>query len=459
MQALKHTQQRQGLALLGLDQNGVRVLIVGLGVTGLSVLRFLQLNDVEVAVVDSREDPPSLSVLEESFRDAAVFLGGFNHAVFDAATHIIVSPGISLEVPEIQAAAERGVPVFGDIDVFAVCADAPIAAVTGSNGKSTVTTLLGEMARNADKDVRVGGNLGIPVLDLLTEKAADLYVLELSSFQLERTSQLKADVVTILNISDDHMDRYQSVNDYCVAKERIFYGDGVAVINRQDDIVCDMVLPTTRKVVSFGLDEPSLGNYGLNGQRLVARNGETLVTVSDLKIKGTHNVQNALTAMAMADALDIPKEAQKQTLKEFSGLAHRTQWVADIADVTWINDSKATNPGACLAALDGLDAPIVLIAGGDGKGADFSLLHDAIEQNVSYIVLIGRDAEKLKREAAGFVPCDIVGSIEAAVVLAAKHAKKGETVLLSPACASLDQFENYQQRGGRFVAAVAELQL
>jgi len=459
MQALKHTLPRQGLARLGLDQDGVRVLIVGLGVTGLSVLKFLQQNDIEVAVVDSRENPPGLQVLEESFRDAAVFLGSFEHAVFDAATHIIVSPGVSLEEPAIQAAAERGIPVFGDIDVFAVCADAPVAAITGSNGKSTVTTLLGEMADNAGCDVRVGGNLGTPALDLLTDKKADLYILELSSFQLERTSQLKADVITVLNISDDHMDRYQGIADYCAAKERIFYGDGVAVMNRQDDIVCEMVLPEGRKVISFGLDQPKLGSYGVDKQHLIAKNGDEVIAVSELKIKGTHNVQNALTAMAMADALDISKTAQKQALAEFSGLAHRTQWIADIDGVTWINDSKATNPGACLAALDGLNAPIILIAGGDGKGADFSLLKDAIEQNVSLMLLIGRDAKRLQQEAAGSVPCKIVGDIDAAVALAASRATKGETVLLSPACASLDQFSNYQQRGERFVAAVKGLAL
>ncbi|ORU94345.1 MAG: UDP-N-acetylmuramoylalanine--D-glutamate ligase [Cycloclasticus sp. symbiont of Bathymodiolus heckerae] len=457
MQALKHTQQRQGLARLGLDQDDVRVLVVGLGVTGLSVLKFLQQNDIEVAVVDSRENPPGLEVLEQSFRDAAVFLGSFNHAVFDAATHIIVSPGISLEEPEIQEAAERGVPVFGDIDVFAVCVDAPVAAITGSNGKSTVTTLLGEMAANADWDVRMGGNLGTPALDLLTDKTADLYVLELSSFQLERTSQLKAEVVALLNISDDHMDRYQGIEDYCAAKERIFYGNGVAVMNRQDSVVDAIVLPKGRKLVSTGLDSPALGHYGVTSQALVSKNGEAVIATPELRIKGSHNVQNALTAIAMADALGVPKVAQVKALKSFSGLAHRTQWVADISGATWINDSKATNPGACLAALNGLSSPIILIAGGDGKGADFRLLQDAIEQNVSFMILIGRDAQRLKQEASGSIPCVLVDDIETAVTVAASHAKSGDTVLLSPACASLDQFVNYQQRGERFMAAVAEL--
>lgn len=446
-----------GLACLGLDQEHVRVLVIGLGVTGLSVIKFLQKNDIDVAVVDSRDKPPGLSVVEESFRDIAVFTGSFDHAAFEAATHIIVSPGVSLDEGEIQAAAERGVPVFGDIDVFAVCADAPVAAITGSNGKSTVTMLLGDMASKAGLDVRVGGNLGTPALDLLTDQQADLYVLELSSFQLERTSQLKAEVATLLNISDDHMDRYQSPVDYRVAKERIFYGNGVAVVNRQDDSVHPMDISACRKGVSFGLDKPQLGHYGMDHQALISKGGDAVLNVSELKIKGTHNIQNALAAMAMADVLKVPKTAQITALKEFSGLAHRTQWVAYIKGATWINDSKATNSGACLAALEGLNAPIVLIAGGDGKGANFGLLADAIKKNVSQIILIGRDAKKFEREAGGTTPCEFAESIEAAVNLAAKKAQAGDTVLLSPACASLDQFSNYQQRGERFITAVAGL--
>ncbi len=459
MEALMPTDNhnnRDGLARLGLDQHGARVLVVGLGVTGLSVVRFLQQNDIEVAVVDSRDNPPNLKEIEESFSDVAVFIGGFEAKEFEAATHIIVSPGVSLDQENIQLAAERGIPVFGDIDIFAVCVDAPIAAITGSNGKSTVTTLLGEMASKAEWDVRVGGNLGTPALDLLSDKQADVYVLELSSFQLERTSQLKADVVALLNISDDHMDRYQSMSDYCAAKERIFYGEGLAVLNRQDAAVQMMVLPPERKAVSFGLDDPQLGDYGVNGGALISKNGDVVLNVSELKIKGSHNIQNALTAMAMADALNIPKQAQKTALKTFSGLAHRTQWVADIEGVTWINDSKATNPGACLAALEGLDAPIVLIAGGDGKGADFSVLASTIKKNVSLLILIGRDA-KILQAAAEATPYEMVSSIEEAVSLAAKRSNAGDTVLLSPACASLDQFANYQERGNRFIAAVEAL--
>lgn len=457
MNALIHNNKNTtypGLARLGLDQKGVRVLVVGLGVTGLSVVNFLQHNDIDVAVVDSRDNPPCLQVVEDAYRDLAVFTGGFDAAAFEAATHIIVSPGVSLQQKEIQLAAQRGVPVFGDIDVFAVCADAPIAAITGSNGKSTVTMLLGEMAVSAGLDVRVGGNLGTPALDLLSDKSVDLYVLELSSFQLERTSQLQANVVAMLNISDDHMDRYLSMSDYCSAKERIFHGEGVAVLNRHDPLVKSMVLPQERQLTSFGLDVPQLGEYGVKGAALIAKNGDAVLSVAELKIKGSHNVQNALSAMAMADALNISKQAQQAALKEFQGLAHRTQWVAEISGVTWINDSKATNPGACLAALEGLNAPMVLIAGGDGKGADFTVLVEAIKNKVSLLILIGRDAERLQTEVAGSTPCILLETLEEAVSLAAERSVAGDTVLLSPACASLDQFENYQQRGQRFVDAV-----
>jgi len=457
----KLTTQRTGLARLGLDQDGVRVLVVGLGVTGVSVIKFLQQNNIEVAVIDSRENPPGLEMVEQSYQDVAVFTPGFNHSVFEAATHIIVSPGVSLDEKEIQAAAERGVPVFGDIDVFAVCVDAPVACITGSNGKSTVTTLLGEMADNAGLDVRVGGNLGVPALDLLTGKSADLYILELSSFQLERTSQLRASVAAVLNISADHMDRYSSVASYSNAKERVLYGDGIAVLNRHDDLVYPMALNTKREVLSFALDKPSANDYGvleLNGQTYLAKGDEHIIASAELKVKGSHNIQNALAAIAMADSLGIARTAQKQALTSFTGLAHRTQWVADINGVTWINDSKATNPGACLAALEGLHAPIILIAGGDGKGADFALLSTAIETQVSLVILIGRDAKRFQSEVAVEKPFMMADSIEQAVQLAAQRATKGDTVLLSPACASLDQFANYQQRGDRFSAAVMELQ-
>jgi len=455
--------QYEGLSLLGLDRSDVRVLVVGLGVTGLSVVKFLTANNIQVAVIDSRDNPPGLEAVESEYKGIGVFTGGFSEDAFNAATHIIASPGISLDEPLIEQAAERGVPIFGDIDLFAVCAKAPIACITGSNGKSTVTTLLGEMAKSANLSVQIGGNLGVPALDLLAEENTDLYVIELSSFQLERTSYLNASVSTILNISADHMDRYASLLTYSQAKARVLHGDGVKILNRQDTAVMEL-LDKEMSCVTFGLDMPVKGgshSYGLiekNGLKYLSKGQQPCLSITDVAMKGTHNIANALAAMAMADALDIPVDSQYQALRTFSGLEHRTQSVPTTSDIIWINDSKATNVGACLAALEGLDAPIILIAGGDGKGASFAPLADVIEDKVSSLILLGKDAQAFKKEAANKTPCDIVDSIEQAVQLASQYAESGDTVLLSPACASLDQFSSYQERGNRFIAAIESLE-
>jgi UDP-N-acetylmuramoylalanine--D-glutamate ligase len=454
------THQCKGLSRLGLNQPQARVLIVGLGLTGLSLVRFLSQNDVQVTVVDSRDCPPNILEMERDFPHVSVHKGQGNEAVFNEASHLIVSPGVSLELAAIKAAKKRGAKVLGDIDVFAVCADSEIACITGSNGKSTVTTLLGEMATQAGLDVRVGGNLGVPALDLLSSVAPDLYILELSSFQLERTSALQASVATVLNISEDHMDRYTDVEAYAQAKKRIFNGDGVVVYNRNDLDVVSLV-PEDRQTKSFGLDAPNESAYGvlLSGDtEFLAVDQNALMPVQDLKICGSHNIENALAAMAMADSLSISRVAQRQALSTFEGLEHRMQWVAESHGVRWINDSKATNVGACLAALKGLEGPIVLIAGGDGKGVSFGELSAAIKDKVSALILIGKDADKFVEQAGAGVACFMAGSIEQAVNIAATASKDSRVVLLSPACASLDQFADYQERGDRFMQAVkAEL--
>ena len=453
------TEQHQGLTELGLTDAAARVLIVGLGVTGLSVARFLNKHQIQSAIVDSRKAPPGLKELEESMEEMAVCTGGFDEEAFEAATHLVVSPGISLEQKDIVKAAQRGAHILGDIDMFAACADAPVACITGSNGKSTVTTLLGLMAEASKLDVRVGGNLGTAALDLITEKTPDLYILELSSFQLERTTQLNASVATVLNISADHMDRYEDMAAYAKVKASVFRGNGAIVLNRADDVVMAMQ-DETRAGITFGLDAPEAEHYGVMAKENVdylVKGDEYVMPVPELKIKGSHNIQNALAAIAMADVLKIPVTGQKQALKEFAGLAHRTQWVAESNGRVWINDSKATNPGATLAAIEGLKGSIILIAGGDAKGADFSLLKNAIQHHVVHVVLMGRDGPVLKEQAVNDVSCTFVDSIEQAVQLADKLAKQGDTILLSPACASLDQFANYQERGERFVAAVERL--
>lgn len=444
------------LVRLGLDRADARVLIVGLGKTGFSVARFLAAHGIPFAVADSRECPPHLEDLRCQFPDTGVFLGGFRESALSAATHLIVSPGVALDEPALRRAAERGTPILGDLDLFAAVARAPVAAITGSNGKSTVTTLLGLMAEAAGRRVRVGGNLGTPMLDLLTDDA-EWYVLELSSFQLERSTSLQPAVATVLNISPDHMDRYPDLAAYARAKQRIFSGSGVMVLNRDDPVVAAMAEPQ-RTVRWFGLDDA--GDYGVGevgGESFLLLRGKPWLKASELRIRGRHNLANALAAIALGEAMGLPEEPMREALRRFEGLPHRMQWVAEIDGVTYINDSKATNVGACIAALSGLDGKAVLIAGGDGKGADFQVLRPVVAERVSALILHGRDAPLLERALSDLVPTQRVETLPQAVAAARRVAKAGEVVLLAPACASLDQFKDYQERGQVFASAVRRL--
>lgn len=446
------------LERLGLDIHTSRVLIVGLGKTGFSIARVLSLKGIPFAVTDTRERPPLLTELMETLPDAAVFLGGFNRAAFSAATHIIVSPGVSLDIPEIRQASRIGIPVFGDLDLFACMAQAPVVAITGANGKSTVTTLVGLMAEADHKKVRVGGNLGTPMLDLLDDDA-ELYVVELSSFQLERSNLFRAEVATVLNISPDHMDRYPDVASYAAAKQRIYAGSGLMVLNRDDPMVAAMQRPG-RTMRWFGLSENDL-DYGLvtqNGEEWITiRTSGPLLKAREIRLQGRHNLSNALAAIALADAAGVSPAAMVQALKRFPGLDHRMQWVAEIDHVTWINDSKATNVGACLAALQGLNNKAVLIAGGDGKGADFSILRDVIASKVRSAVLMGKDAPLLEQAISDLVKTVRVENMKQAVRTARNLAQRGDTVLLAPACASLDQYRDFQERGRSFADEVRSM--
>jgi UDP-N-acetylmuramoylalanine--D-glutamate ligase len=435
-----------------------RVLVVGLGKTGLSVCRFLSRRGFRLAVADSRENPPGLPELREFLPDVAVFLGGFDAAAFARATHLLVSPGVSLETPAVRQAAKSGVAVFGDLDLFACAARAPIVGITGANGKSTVTTLLGLMAQADGRKVRVGGNLGEPMLDLLDDEA-ELYVLELSSFQLERSRLLAAEVATVLNVSPDHMDRYADIQAYADAKRRIFRGDGLMVLNDDDPMVMAMA-EQGRRSVRFGLNAGAAPDYGLraiDGEEWLMAGDAPLMRAAEVRIKGRHNLANALAAFALADGAGLSRAAAIQALKEFPGLDHRMQWVADVDGVSYVNDSKATNVGATLAALEGLTEPAVLIAGGDGKGADFSILAPVAKKKLRAAVLMGRDApllEQALRQAARTVR---VENMKQAVDAARRLAQKGDVVLLAPACASLDQYKDYQERGRIFAEAVRGL--
>ncbi|WP_338052462.1 UDP-N-acetylmuramoyl-L-alanine--D-glutamate ligase [Stutzerimonas marianensis] len=437
-------------------------IVVGLGKSGMSVVRHLVRRGLPFAVVDTRENPPELATLTAQYPSIEVRCGELDPEFLCRASELIVSPGLPVSTPALKIAAERGVKLSGDIDLFAREAKAPIVAITGSNAKSTVTTLVGEMAIEAGRKVAVGGNLGVPALDLLDDQV-ELYVLELSSFQLETTDQLNAEVATCLNISEDHMDRYDGLPAYHQAKHRIFRGARRVVINRDDRLSRPLVaddLPAW----SFGLGKPDFKGFGLfeeNGEKYLAFQFDALMPASQLKVRGAHNQSNALAALAIGHAVGLPFTAMLDVLRRFTGLPHRCQWVSERKGVSFYDDSKATNVGAALAAIDGLgsdiDGRLVLIAGGDGKGADFAPLHSPVSRYCRAVVLLGRDADLLATALEGAAPIHRAESMQQAVQLAAKLAQPGDAVLLSPACASLDMFENFEDRGRQFAAAVGAL--
>ncbi len=439
-----------------------RILIVGLGATGLSCARFLNAQGAEIAVTDSRTTPPGLETLRNELPDIAVFVGGFDAEAFMRADCLVVSPGVSLREPLIVEARARGVEILGDVEIFAHYARAPVVAITGSNGKSTVTALLTDMAREAGLKTAMGGNIGTPVLDLLTEQP-DLYVLELSSFQLETTSSLEPAAAVILNISEDHMDRYSSLSDYTAAKVRIYHGGGALVINRDDARVRSTLamVQLGRPVVRFGLDQPANDDFGLcqhEGETWLCQGETRLLPEQALRIKGRHNTANALAALALGKVMGLDRAAMLKVLQRFSGLPHRCQWVRERRDVIWYNDSKATNVGATLAAIKGIPAnKLVLIAGGQGKAQDFTPLRDAVAANCRAVVLLGEDAGQLQQALTGTVPLLMVNSLNEAVTEAANLAQADDAVLLSPACASFDMFKSYMARGESYIQAVEAL--
>ncbi len=428
-------------------------LVLGLGATGLSCARYLIARGYRVRAADSRPMPPMLSSLRAEFPDIPVHAGPWDSRVFRDSDLLVVSPGLSLRDPEIAAALADGASVVGDIELFARAATAPVIAITGANGKSTVTTLVGEMCRAAGFDSAVGGNIGTPALDLLRDTEPDVYVLELSSFQLETTYSLNARSATVLNITPDHMDRYRSVEEYAAAKERIFHGNGLMVLNLDDPRVMAMASPG-RRTACFGVspprDDSDFGLVRTGGEDWIARGARALIPVAELRLAGRHNVANVLAAAALADAVGVPVDAMRRALSGFKGLRHRMEVIGDRDGVLWINDSKGTNVGATVAALNGMDRPVVLIAGGDGKGADFSLLRDAVRRRVRALILIGRDATLLEEALGDLVPAVHAADMPEAVREASGLARTGDAVLLSPACASFDMFRNFEHRGDVF---------
>jgi len=434
--------------------------VVGLGLTGLSCARWLVRHGYTVSGVDSREHPPGLPALQAELPEVAVQTGGLESAWFRDPGMLVVSPGMSLREPVIADAVARGIDVVGDVELFARQARAPVLAITGANGKSTVTTLVGEMCREAGLDTAVGGNIGVPVLDLLRDPEPEVYVLELSSFQLESTRSLDARAATVLNITPDHMDRYETLADYSAAKARIFRGHGLMVLNADDPLVLAMA-ETGRRSVRFGAQPPAGDmDYGLvqhNGEAWLARGARLLLPAASVPMPGRHNHVNVLAAMAVAESMQVPLDAMKRAVARFHGLHHRTELVAERDGVRWIDDSKGTNVGATIAALKGMDNPVVLIAGGDGKGADFSELRQAVAERARAVVLIGRDGPLIEKALGNVVPVVHADDMAAAVRAASRLVRTGDVVLLSPACASFDMFRNYEHRGQVFAQAVREL--
>jgi UDP-N-acetylmuramoylalanine--D-glutamate ligase len=433
-------------------------LIIGLGQTGLSCVRFLIKQGYTVAVMDTREQPPGLATLQTEYPEVIVHVGGLDSHWLQQADVIVISPGVDPRLPEIKLAREAGVELVGDIELFARYANAPIVAITGSNGKSTVTTLLAEMVVQTGQTMRVGGNLGTPALDLICEPAPNFYIVELSSFQLETVTSLNAFASTVLNVSPDHLDRYDSIQDYQIAKARIFNGDGVMVINRDDDIVNQLV-GLGRNQIGFSLEASEGVDFGVinqNGKQWLAEGNQALIAVEDLKIVGKHNIANALAALALGSAMGLSMTGMLVALKQYSGLPHRCRLVADIKNIRWFNDSKATNVGASIAAIEGLEASgkIILIAGGEGKEQDFSALTTTLQQHVSTVILIGRDAKLIADVVPKGVETYYATTMLDAVTQARAIAQTDDCVLLSPACASFDMFSGYAERGNVFESAV-----
>ena len=446
-----------------LIQRGGLKVVAGLGISGVSAVNFLHEQGYRVAVTDSRETPPGHDQIPQ---DVQTSFGQLDTELLLQAEEIILSPGLAPQLPEIQQAVAQGIPVIGDIQVLRRATQVPIVAITGSNAKSTVTTLFGQMAKDAGKRVAVGGNLGRPGLDLLKDEP-ELLVLELSSFQLETTSHLNAEVAVILNMSEDHLDRHGDMLGYHQAKHRIFQGVKKVVYNRDDSLTRPLV-PDSTPMQSFGLNAPDIKQYGVlredDGTMWLARGRTRLIKSSELYIQGTHNIANALACLALGEAIGLPVESMLETLKQFKGLEHRCEYVKTVNDVRYYNDSKGTNVGATLAAIDGLGAAIepkqgkvIVILGGQGKGQDFSLLRQSVEKYVTAAILSGEEAQQIAPAFTQTTQLVHASTLKDAVTQAQQYAQPEDVVLLSPACASFDMFKGYPDRGHQFVACVDAL--
>lgn len=449
-----------------MELSGKSVLMLGLGESGLAMAKWLSRQGARLRVADSRQPPPHLSQLQRLAPQATVHAGPFAESLADGVDLIAISPGVPLDEPLVRSALARQVPVVSEIELFCwavrrLTPNAKIVAITGSNGKTTTTALTGALCQAAGLATGVAGNISPAALDALMDADDNgalpaLWVLELSSFQLDTTYSLAADAATLLNVSEDHLDRYASFDDYAASKLRVFQGDGVLVLNR-DDRRSLCAARNGRRVITFGLGPaPRAEDYGLRAGWL-CRGEERLLALSDLRLVGKHNAANALAALALCEAIGIAPQGVLPALAAFSGLAHRVEWVTQLAGVDYYDDSKGTNVGATLAALQGLGRPVAIILGGEGKGQDFSPLHSAVAAHARAVALIGRDAPLLRAALAGCeVPLHDCADMVEAVGWCAAQARPGDAVLLSPACASMDMYRNYAHRAEAFVSAIRQ---
>lgn len=433
--------------------------VVGLGSTGYSAVRYLRSRGLGVRVFDSREMPPLASELKRNFPDTDTCFGAFSEQSLVGEGLVVASPGVSLKEPILLAAKRSGAHIVGDVELFLQENAQPLICITGSNGKSTVTSLVGEMCEAGGWNPLVAGNIGRPVLDAITDgHRFNIVVLELSSFQLETTYHVPAQSSAILNISADHMDRYDSMGDYVLAKARILRGAKRAVLPRHDEWLSQ--ISNANEVLRFGLDEAvNISDFGVlrkSGKRYLVKGSESLMRLSDIPLMGLHNVTNVLSAFALVDFLNIPLDTMVNAVVSFKGLPHRMQTIAVAKQITWVNDSKATNVGAASTALNSIEQTVVWIAGGQGKDADFRPLSAVVAQNVRHVILLGEDASEIASVLPETMPVSFVNDMQNAVELASSVAVKGDVVLLSPACASFDMFESFEHRGKEFVRYVTK---
>lgn len=439
-----------------------QILVLGAGLTGMSCVRFLAKHQLSCYLNDSRENIINREEFQQSFPDCSLHLGAWNNAIIKQAQVVLVSPGIDLAAEGLNELISDDCQVMGDVELFCQITDKPMVAVTGSNGKSTLVSLLAHIGQSLGKNVALGGNIGVPVLEQLSDDI-ECYILELSSFQLETLQSMKAVAASVLNVSDDHLDRHLTLENYSEIKQRIYQQCQTAVINRDDKLSYSQVNLSQKQLISFGSNPAESGEFGLallDGKYYLTFGDEKLISLEELPLAGIHNALNYLAALALGYCLGWAIPDMISQFDSFKGLAHRCQRIATSDNITWINDSKATNVGATLAAINGLssmlvDSKLILIAGGDGKGADFSPLKVSIEKAVSFLITIGKDGAEI---ASLTDNSQQVATLAEAVNLANQQANSGDIVLLSPACASIDMFKNFAQRGEMFTDAVNALQ-